>query len=145
MSALIPVVVCPTVLLFLFFISNKGSDLQPKYIQVSDWELLGYSLFLWLVFIVFCINSLNSSGVLGISPQSEVRLNLVAGICVLVSEPVFLFVNARIRKSRPAPLLIPYKTVWRYFPDEATQEEIETTIQRALKFYFARRGRNMFK
>ena len=33
---------------------------------------------------------------------------------------------------------LPYKTVRRYFPDEATQEEIETTIQQALKLYFAR-------
>ena len=145
MSALIPAVFCPVIVLFLLFISGKDSDLQPKYIQVSDWELFGYSLFLWLVFIVLCTNSLNSSGGLGISPQSEERLNLVAGGCVLLSEPIFLFVNARIRKNHPALLLIPYKTVRRYFPDEATQEEIETTIQQALKFYFARRGRNMFK
>ena len=34
---------------------------------------------------------------------------------------------------------LPYKTVRRYFPDEATQEEIETTIQQALKLYFARK------
>ena len=33
---------------------------------------------------------------------------------------------------------LPYKTVRRYFPDEATQEEIETTIQQALRLYFAR-------
>jgi len=33
---------------------------------------------------------------------------------------------------------LPYKTVRRYFPDEATQEEIESTIQQALKLYFAR-------
>lgn len=33
---------------------------------------------------------------------------------------------------------LPYKTVRRYFPEEATQEEIETTIQQALKLYFAK-------
>lgn len=33
---------------------------------------------------------------------------------------------------------LPYKTVRRYFSEEATQEEIETTIQQALKLYFAR-------
>lgn len=33
---------------------------------------------------------------------------------------------------------LPYKTVRRYFSAEATQEEIETTIQQALKLYFAR-------
>lgn len=33
---------------------------------------------------------------------------------------------------------LPYKTVRRYFPDEATQEEIESTIQQALKLYFSR-------
>ncbi|WP_312938748.1 ParB/RepB/Spo0J family partition protein [Oscillibacter sp.] len=33
---------------------------------------------------------------------------------------------------------LPYKTVRRYFSEEATQEEIETTIQQALKLYFSR-------
>lgn len=33
---------------------------------------------------------------------------------------------------------LPYKTVQRYFPQEVTQEEIEITIQKALKLYFAR-------
>ena len=32
---------------------------------------------------------------------------------------------------------LPFKTVRRYFSEEATQEEIETTIQQALKLYFA--------
>lgn len=137
MRALIPAVFCPVIVLFLVFISNKNSSLQPKYIQVSDNALFAYSLFLWLVFIVLGINSLNSSGGLGISPQSEEMLNFVACVCVLISEPIFLFVNARIRKNRPLPLLISCKTVRRYFPDEATQEEIENTIQQALKLYFS--------
>jgi ParB family chromosome partitioning protein len=33
---------------------------------------------------------------------------------------------------------LPYKTVRRYFSEGATQEEIETTIQQALKLYFSR-------
>ncbi len=33
---------------------------------------------------------------------------------------------------------LPYKTVRRYFTEEATQEEIETTVQQALKLYFAK-------
>jgi len=33
---------------------------------------------------------------------------------------------------------LPYKTVRRYFSEETTQEEIETTIQQALKLYFAK-------
>ncbi len=33
---------------------------------------------------------------------------------------------------------LPYKTVRRYFSEETTQEEIEATIQQALKLYFAR-------
>lgn len=33
---------------------------------------------------------------------------------------------------------LPYKTVRSYFSKETTQEEIETTIQQALKLYFAK-------
>ncbi|WP_294857339.1 hypothetical protein [uncultured Oscillibacter sp.] len=136
MRLLISAIVYPSILLYLIFISDKNSGLHPKYIQVSDNELFAYSLFLWLVFIVLAINSFNSSGGLSISPKSEEIFNLVAGVCVLLSEPAFLFINARLKKKHPSPLQIPYKAVQRYFSKEVSQEEIETTIQQALKLYF---------
>ncbi len=36
---------------------------------------------------------------------------------------------------------LPYKTVRRYFTEEATQAEIETTVQQALKLYFAKEAK----
>lgn len=138
MRLLISVIVYPSIFLYLIFINEKNLGLHPKYIQVSYNELFAYSLFLWLVFIVFAINSLNSSGGLGIAPKSEEIFNLVAGVCVLLSEPVFLFINARLKKKHPAPLQIPYKAVRHWFSEKATQTEIETTIQQALKLYLGR-------
>lgn len=139
MRVLISAIVYPSILLYLIFINEKNLGLHPKYIQVSDNELFAYSLFLWLVFIVLAINSFNSSGGLSISPKSEEIFNLVAGVCVLLSEPAFLFINARLKKKHPAHLQIPYKAVRHCFSEEATQEEIETTIHQALKLYFERK------
>ncbi len=99
MRALIPAIFCPSILLYLIFISGKNSSQHPRYIQVSDNELFAYSLFLWLVFIVFAINSFNSSGGLGITPRAKKFLISLPGYVCCSPSQSFYSSTRELRRS----------------------------------------------
>ncbi|WP_312281027.1 ParB/RepB/Spo0J family partition protein [Oscillibacter sp.] len=117
--------------------------LTPELLQAVDEKKLGLTIGATLSFLFpenrqivenFCFQERS----VYISQELADRLREAeSGGAEFTPEMLEELVQPRGKNLRKVTL--PYKTVRRYFSEETTQEEIETTIQQALKLYFERK------